>query len=118
MGQNDNGRKIEIRLDNGDFTYIPALMHVQKGECIYWACNDGPFAVSFPDRTPLGAVTIKSNPDKGTRPFQTDEQKIQEVPGGVYHYHVAVAGRGKGDGDRITQAEVHMDSGCPGIEIP
>jgi len=118
MDQNGNGRKIEIRLDSGDFTYVPSLKHVKPGDEIYWACNDGPFAVSFPDGTPFDVVTINSNPANGTTPFQTDQQTILDVPGGVYHYHVAVAALKKADGDRITGAEVHMDSGCPGIEIP
>lgn len=117
MGQNDNGRKIEIQLQNGDFIYVPALKHAKPGDSVYWACHDGPFAISFPDGTPFEVVTIKSNPDNGTKPFQSDELTIQNVPGGIYHYHVAVAAQ-KGDVDSIAAAEVHMDSGCPGIEIP
>lgn len=98
---------------NGDFTYRPALLHADPGDSVSWFCNDGPFTVSFPERTPFSVVTIAGKKGQETKkePFR------KNVEPGVYHYRVAVAVAPNAHA-QLSAATVYMDSGCPGVEIP
>jgi plastocyanin len=100
----EQGREHSIRIEvngSGDFTYTPALLHVNAGDSINWAYDGADFIVEFKEDSPIDQMTITAALQKSVRTFDVTVLK------GNFHYAVAVW-----DGSRIF-----IDSGCPRISV-
>jgi plastocyanin len=96
---------IHIEVDpNGHITYRPAVLRAKPGDTVSWHSDDGQFALSFHERSPLGSTYIE-----GQSKTPTARQAITPQAMGEFHYSVAL--RTDRDG------RIWMNSGCPEIFV-
>lgn len=105
---------ITIRANGkGDFTYEPSTVVVNPGDRVGWTSNQlGPFAVSFTDRTPVNAVSLRSTLVNGEH--KIEPRKIVTQTLGHHHYAVAIAVIHP---DLGSVTGVSLDVGCPDIVV-
>lgn len=106
-------RTIRIEIDeNGNFTYRPSGLHICHTDTVTWTCADGPFAVSFMDRSPL--VRLDAQGTQSSAGWSTQPLPVAaSARPGHYHYAVALYTDNEGKGP----IRVHLDASCPEIIV-
>ena len=106
MSDRDNVISIKV-IDDGDFHYQPSVKHVRLGQTVTWTCNQGPFSISFKDRTPFGRTNLHATQPEGAEAWYVTSAPAKTDDFGHFHYAVAVFVHGK----------VFLDAGCPDIIV-
>lgn len=94
-------------IDDGDFHYKPSVKKLKAGESVTWTCDQGPFAVSFKERTPFGRTNLHSTKAKDGKSWAINSVLPKNPERGHFHYAVAI----------YAGEKVYLDAGCPEVII-
>jgi hypothetical protein len=88
-----------------NFTYVPGVLRVNRGDAVQWVCSDGPIAIQFKEGTPCDRVDARSGDASPSAPLVLNVSA--SAASGHYHYAVAAVVGGK----------VYLDAACPELIV-
>jgi hypothetical protein len=96
--------QIKIEVDSqGNFTYSPSHLRVQREDTVNFVCPTGPFEVVFRDQSPGDKLFISSNDPNPSLEIS------EHAPYRIYHYAAAVY--------NPSASRVFIDAGCGDIGV-
>jgi plastocyanin len=104
LAEHDNVILIKV-IDDGDFHYQPSVKNVKLGQSVTWTCAQGPFSISFKDRTPFGRTNLHATKPEGSDSWYVTSAPAKTSELGHFHYAVAI----------FTNDRVYLDAGCPEV---
>lgn len=83
--------EVAISIDpNGNFTFSPSRLKVQRGDAVHWVSDNGPFTVEFLTDSPAGRMGASGHIHH-TAGWFSETLEIRGDAGGRYQYAVAVS---------------------------